>query len=236
LLQTEADFRVVSECPDGRSVVEFVEREAVDLILLDIQMPEMDGFQVVKAIPANRLPAIIFVTAFDKYALHAFEVHALDYLLKPVKPERMRTALNRVRTSPQSQTMRDDLRLRMEAVISEMETRRTAPERILLKVDGEFSFLVPEEIDWIESRGNYVELHVQGKSKLLRETLSAVEKQLRPCGFVRLSRSVVVNRQIIKTVRPVQYGEYSVELNDSTKLTLSRGYREAFFQSVQKLG
>ena len=235
LLEGEADFQIVAECPDGRSVVEFVDKQPVDLILLDIQMPAMDGFEVVKQL-ASRLPAIVFVTAFDQYALHAFEVNALDYLLKPVEAERMRSALARVRTSQQRQALRDQLQLRVDSLLSEIEASRGSPERILLKNNGAYSFLEPQEIDWVESAGNYVEVHAGTKNVLLRETLSAAEKKLCAYGFVRISRSVVVNREKIKTIRPLQFGEYSVELTNATRLVLTRGYRQDFFESVEKLG
>ena len=235
LLHAEIDFEVVGECADGHSVMEFVEKQPVDLILLDIQMPALDGFGVVQQIPAARLPAIIFVTAFDQYALHAFEVNALDYLLKPVDAGRMQSSLARVRTSRQRQAARDHLQLRVAALLSEMEASRGA-DRILLKADGAYSFLEPKEIDWVESAGNYVEVHAAGRNVLLRETLSAAEKKLRGHGFVRISRSVVVNREKINTIRALQFGEYSVELTNGTRLALTRGYRQEFFESVKQLG
>lgn len=236
LLETETDFQIVGECPDGRSVIEFVQMQPVDLVLLDIQMPAMDGLQVVKHIPDGHLPAIVFVTAFDQYALHAFEVHALDYLLKPVEAERMRTTLTRVRTSQQRQALRERLQLRLDSLLTEIEANRADPERILMKTGGGYSFLEPEEIDWIESAGNYVEVHAGGRNILLRETLSGAEKKLRAHGFVRISRSVVANRKKIKTIRPLQFGEYSVELMNATRLVLTRGYRQDFFESVEKMG
>ncbi len=236
LLAIETDFQIVRECPDGRSVIEFVEKQTVDLILLDIQMPALDGFQVVKQLSASSLPAIVFVTAFDQYAVHAFEVHALDYVLKPVEAERMRGTLARVRTSQQRQALRDQLQLRIDSLLSEIEASRGSPERILLKNNGTYSSLEPQEIDWVESAGNYVEVHARSKNVLLRETLSAAEKKLRPYGFVRISRSVVVNREKIKTIRPLQFGEYFVELTNATRLVLTRGYRHDFFESIEKLG
>ena len=235
LLEAETDFQIVGECADGRSVLEFVQKQPVDLILLDIQMPALDGFQVVKQLPPNA-PAIVFVTAYDEYAVNAFEVHALDYLLKPVEAERMKTTLARVRTSQQRQALREQLQLRLDSVLSEIEAGRDNPERILLKTDGVYSFLEPKEIDWVESAGNYVEVHAGGKNVLLRETLAGAEKKLRAYGFVRISRSVVVNREKIKTIRALQFGEYSVELTNATRLVLSRGFRQEFFDAVETLG
>ncbi len=235
LLASETDFQVVGESADGGSVLEFVRKQSVDLVLLDIQMPAMDGFQVVRQLPMDG-PAIVFVTAYDEYAVDAFEVHALDYLLKPVEVERLRTTLARVRTSQQRQALREKLELQLNSVLSEIEAGRDHPDRILLKSDGTYSFLEPKEIDWVESAGNYVEIHAGDRNVLLRETLSGAEKKLRAYGFVRISRSVVVNRERIKTVRPLQFGEYSVELNNSTRLVLTRGFRQEFFDSVPTLG
>ncbi len=232
LLADEADIDVVGVCGDGRSAIALIESSVVDLLLLDIQMPEMDGFEVLKAVAPNRLPAIIFVTAYDRYALDAFEVHALDYLLKPVAPERMRKALDHVRAGRESQVLNADLQRRIVNMLGELESRRQRAERIPVKADGEVTFLTVDEIDWIESAGNYVTLHVRGKTKLVRETLSAMEKKLAANGFVRISRSTVVNAARIKTLRPVQYGDYSIQLVDATELMLSRGYRGSFFESV----
>jgi two-component system LytT family response regulator len=232
LLSEEADVDILGECGDGRSAIAWLENNAVDLLLLDIQMPEMDGFQILRSVAANRLPTVIFVTAYDRYALDAFEVHALDYLLKPVAPERMKRALDHVRAGRKSQVLNADLQRRIVNMLAELESRRQRAERIPIKADGEVTFLAVNEIDWIESAGNYVNLHVRGKTKLVRETLSAMERKLTANGFVRISRSTVINAARIRTLRPAQYGDYSVYLIDATELTLSRGYRESFFESV----
>jgi len=232
LLANESDIDVAGECADGRSTVAFLEKNAVDLLLLDIQMPEMDGFEVLKAIAPDRLPAVVFVTAYDRYALDAFEVHALDYLLKPVAAERMKAALDHVRADLQTQILNADIQRRVANMLAEMESRRRRNERIPVKSGGEIAFLAAEEIDWIESAGNYVTLHISNKTKFLRETLSAMEKKLASHGFVRISRSTVVNTSRIKAMRSSQYGDYKIQLVDSTELTLSRGYRESFFELV----
>ncbi|MGA2003138.1 MAG: LytTR family DNA-binding domain-containing protein [Terriglobales bacterium] len=232
LLADESDIDVVGECADGRSTVAFVENNAVDLLLLDIQMPEMDGFEVLKAIAPDRLPAVVFVTAYDRYALDAFEVHALDYLLKPVAGERIKAALDHVRAGQQTQLLSADIQRRLANLLTEHELRGRRNERISVKSDGEITFLAAEEIDWIESAGNYVTLHIGNKTKFLRETLSAMEKKLASHGFVRISRSTVVNTAKIKAMRSSQYGDYKIQLLDATELTLSRGYRESFFELV----
>ena len=195
-------------------------------------MPEMDGFEVLKSIATERMPAVIFVTAYDRYALDAFDVHALDYLLKPVAPERMKSALNHVRASLNS-SLRADAQRRMTNLLTTLESRRYKKERILVKSGGEIAFLATDEIDWVESAGNYVTLHLADKTKFLRETLSAMEKKLACHGFVRISRSTVVNTARIKAMRSAQYGGYKIQLLDATELTLSRGYRESFFDLVK---
>ncbi len=232
LLSGEAGIEVVAQASNGQSALEIISRQPIDLVLLDIQMPEMNGFEMVKRIPAERLPIIIFVTVYDQYALDAFEVHAMDYLLKPVPEERLRAALQRVRSALPKPA--EDLHRRLAEMLAEMEARRSTADRILLKSDGEIVFYDPEEIDWIESAGNYVTLHMGTKRKFLRETLTNLQKKLRPYGFARISRSVVVNTGRILTMRSVQFGDYSIQLKDATRLTLNRGYREAFFERVDR--
>ena len=237
LLNDEHDVAIVGECPDGKSTVAFIENNAVDLLLLDIQMPEMDGFEVLRSIPSDRLPAVVFVTAYDRYALDAFEVHALDYLLKPVVPERMKAALNHVRlkharVGQEREQLSSDIQRRIANMLTELESRHPQRERILVKSDGEITFLAASEIDWVESAGNYVTLHLSNKTKFLRETLSAMEKKLASHGFIRISRSAVVNTARIKAMRSAHYGDYKIQMHDATELTLSRGYRESFFALV----
>ncbi len=232
LLVDESDIAVVGDCPDGRSTVAFLQQNAVDLLLLDIQMPEMDGFEVLKSIDTDRMPAVIFVTAYDQYALDAFEVHALDYLLKPVAHERMRAALNHVRAALR---LGGDFQRRLANMLTDIESHRALSTRIPVKSDGEIAFLEVQEIDWVKSAGNYVTLHLNNKTKFLRETLSAMEQRLDAHGFVRISRSTIVNTARIKAMRPSHYGDYTIQLLDATELTLSRGYRQSFFASVNLL-
>ncbi len=235
LLGAEPDITIAGECSNGIDTVAFVERGQVDLVLLDIQMPEMNGFDVIRTLAAKHLPAVIFVTAYDAYALRAFEVHALDYLLKPVEAGRLTAALNRVRDDHRRHQRDQELQCRVAALLVELAMRRAPRDQILVKSDGEMTFLAPEDIDWVESAGNYVTLHMKGKTKLLRETLQAIEKKLAPYKFARISRSVVVNTARIQALRSAQYGDYHVQLRDATELTLSRGYRDAFFGSVERL-
>lgn len=224
LLQEEADLDIVAECGDGKSAIATIERERPDLVFLDIQMPEVDGFGVVQAL-RDAMPLTIFVTAYDRYAMKAFEVHALDYLLKPVGKERLKAAVERARGQlglpPDGSFQRRVLEL-----LGDMEARQQAPERIVIKSDGEIVCLKPNEIDWAESAGNYVCLHVGGATHILRETITALESRLGPRQFMRVHRSTLVNVDRIKTLKPSLYGDYSILLRDGTKLTLSRGFRE----------
>lgn len=232
LLEDERDIEITAQCSDGRSALAYVERSAIDLALLDIQMPEMNGLEMVKHLAPERMPSIVFVTVYDDYALQAFGVHAVDYLLKPVEKERLSLALDQVRKRQNVALPSVELHRRMAEMVRHLESLRTPPNRIPLKSNGQITFYDPEEIDWIEAEGNYVSLHLTGKREFLRESLSAFESRLKPYGFVRISRSVVVNTTRIKSMRSAQYGDYLIQLRDSTELMLNRRYRETFFQSV----
>jgi two-component system LytT family response regulator len=235
LLQTESDILVVGECPDGRSLIEFLQREPIDLLLVDIQLPELNGFEALRLISAERLPAIIFITAVDSYALEAFEFHPLDYLMKPVDKARLLVAIKQVRLRHSLQTFNVDLRRQITRMLAELETRRPVSDRIVVKSEGEIVFLYPEEIDWVESAREHICLHTGGKALLLRDTLYAFKKKLSEYKFVWISRSKLVNTGNIRTVRPARFGDYSVEMRDGTKLVLARGYRRTFFESVGSL-
>lgn len=224
LLEEETDLEIVAECGDGKSAIATIERERPDLVFLDIQMPEVDGFGVVQEL-LDAMPLTIFVTAYDRYAMKAFEVHALDYLLKPVGRERLKAAVDRARGQLQ-RPPDGTFQRRVLELLGDMEARQQAPERIVIKADGEIVCLKPNEIDWAESAGNYVCLHVGGATHILRETITALESRLGPRQFMRVHRSTLVNVDRIKTLKPSLYGDYSILLRDGTKLTLSRGFRE----------
>lgn len=225
LLEDEADLEIVAECGDGRSAISLIKREKPDLVFLDIQMPEVDGFGVVAALK-DQMPLTIFVTAYDSYAMKAFEVHALDYLLKPVGKERLAEALGRARKQLQHPSAEGMFQRRVLDLLGDLESRQHAPQRIVIKADGEIVCLKPGEIDWAESAGNYVCLHVGGHTHILRETITSLEGRLGARQFLRVHRSTLVNVDRIKTLRPSLYGDYAILLRDGTKLTLSRGFRE----------
>jgi two-component system, LytTR family, response regulator len=244
LLDDEPDLEVVAECGDGKSAIATIKREKPDLVFLDIQMPEIDGFGVVSALrdqaaPETNgaglngawMPLTVFVTAYDRYAMKAFEVHALDYLLKPVAKERLTEALDHARKQLQhpSEAM---FQRRVLNLLGELDSRQTQPQRIVIKADGEIVCLKPGEIDWAESAGNYVCLHVGQATHILRETITSLETRLGHNQFLRVHRSTLVNVDRIKTLRPSLYGDYSILLRDGTKLTLSRGFRETVLKRL----
>ncbi len=230
LLEEEPDLEIVAECGDGKSAIATIQRERPDLVFLDIQMPEVDGFGVVQEL-RDVMPLTIFVTAYDRYAMKAFEVHALDYLLKPVGKERLAEAVARARRQLQHPPD-GSFQRRVLEMLADMEARQQTPERIVIKADGEIVCLKPNEIDWAESAGNYVCLHVGGATHILRETITALESRLGPRQFMRVHRSTLVNVDRIKTLKPSLYGDYSILLRDGTKLTLSRGFRESVLKRL----
>ncbi len=228
LLETEPDIEVIGECADGREAVATIQKAKPDLVFLDIQMPELDGFGVVEAIGAETAPVVVFVTAYDKFALRAFEIHAVDYLLKPFDRERFQTALRR---AVERIKHRADSALieRQAALIAELKSPRPT-DRLAIQSGGHIVWLKLDEVDWISAADNYAELHAGPKSHLLRETLGALETRLAPEKFVRISRSVIVNAGRIKELKHLFYGGYELTLQDGTKLTLSRRYRDKLRQ------
>jgi two-component system LytT family response regulator len=225
LLQAEKDIEIVGQCRDGEEAVTAIHDHAPDLVFLDVQMPQMNGFEVIEAIGTEKMPLVIFVTAYDQHALKAFQVRALDYLLKPFDRERFADALARAR----KQMERDetgDIGRRLLALVKDLRRDQPRTERLVVKSGGRLFFLRADEIDWIEAAGNYVRLHVGTTSHLLRETMNAIEGRLDPETFFRIHRSRIVNMERIQELQPWLNGEYAVLLRTGTRLTLSRGYRE----------
>ena len=224
LLETDDDIEVCAECGDGRSAVEKITALAPDLVFLDIQMPELDGFGVLAELTLPKLPAVVFVTAYDHFALKAFEVHAVDYLLKPFDRERFREALQRAKAriaSTQTQPAGENLR----ALLADLRPDAKALQKIAIKSTGRVTFVKVEDIDWVEAADNYVDIHAGSASHLLRETMTALSARLPAEKFVRINRSCIVNLERVKELQPLFHGEYTILLNDGTKLTLSRNYR-----------
>lgn len=233
LLKSDSEIEIVSECSSGTKAVAAVQKQAPDLLFLDIQMPELDGFGVLKTLPTQNMPYVIFVTAYDQYALRAFEVYALDYLLKPFDRERFQKALDRAK----SQIRKDRSSSLSQGILSLVEELKGGPrhlERLLIKQNGRVHLLKTQDIDWIEAEGNYVRIHAGKDVHLLRETITTLETQLNPRKFMRIHRSSIVNLDRIKELQPWFHGEYRIILRDGTQLMLSRSYREKLNEVLGK--
>jgi two-component system LytT family response regulator len=229
LLQQHADIELVGECTNGLETVTAIERLSPDLVFLDVQMPEMDGFEVMRALEAGHVPAIVFVTAYDEYAVRAFEVHALDYLLKPFSSVRFTATLAHARDHLHRDHAGELGRKLLTLAPALWERSGGArPERLLVRSAGRVHFVRTADIEWCEAAGNYVRLHVGQESHLFRETMNTLESKLDPRHFVRIHRSTIVNVEQIEQLRSSLGGESTVFLRNGVKLTLSRGYREGF--------
>jgi len=226
LLADQPGLEVVGEASDGDQAVAAILGQEPDLVFLDVQMPKRTGFDVIQAVGADRMPAVVFVTAYDQYALKAFDVHAVDYLLKPFDRERFEGAVDRARRKLDADEG-GALKTQLMQLVREMQPA-AAPrqDRIVVKSGGRLFFLRTDEIDWIEAAGNYVRVHVGKEAHLLRETMNAIETRLDQKMFLRIHRSRIVNMERVKELHPWFNGDYAGILGDGTKLMLSRGYRD----------
>ena len=221
LLQQVHDVEIVAECADGAEAAEAIRKHRPDVAFLDIQMPELDGFDVLSSLGETRPTAIVFVTAYDKHAIRAFEEQALDYLLKPVNAERLQRAVERVR----SQVRQADIGGTLAAILRDVRSQTSWLQRIAVRSRGKVAFVQTDDITRIESAGNYARLFAGKENHLIRETLTALEGKLDPQKFVRIHRSTIVNVNAIRELRPWFAGDYIVVMLDGTELTLSRTYR-----------
>ncbi|HEV3236549.1 MAG TPA: LytTR family DNA-binding domain-containing protein [Gemmataceae bacterium] len=224
LLEGDSDVQVIGECADGLDAVNTVRENKPDLVFLDVQMPALDGFSVLEALGPHDMPTTIFVTAYDRYAIKAFEVHALDYLLKPFDRDRFRKALERAKAQLAQSRIRANEK-KLEDLLTEVTQDRKGIERIVIKSTSRVFFLRTDEIDWIEAAGNYLKLHAGKEFHLLRETMNGLDAKLDPNKFLRIHRSTIVNVERIKELQPFFHGDYLVILKDGTQLTLSRTHR-----------
>ena len=234
LLQPETDIEVIAECADGVAAVAAIQQHAPDLVFLDVQMPGLTGFDVIQHVGPDRMPIVIFVSAYDEYALKAFEVHAIDYLLKPFGRDRFQKTLQHARASLERRRA-GDLGRRLLALVNDIKPEPPRLDRLVVKSGGRVFFLRTDEIDWIEAAGNYVRLHLGEESHLFRETMNRMEQRLDARRFSRIHRSRIVNTERIKELQPWFNGEYLVVLRNGTKLTLSRGYREKLQEQLGKM-
>jgi len=224
-LQDEADIEIIGECGDGFEAVKAISEWKPHLVLLDVQMPGLDGFGVLEALTPEEIPAVVFVTAFDQYAVRAFEAQAVDYLMKPFSKERVEEAVRRVRELVKGKSL-EDFRESISRIVEKIRRDRSFPEWVLLKSDGKNVFVKVKDIDWIESSRNNVRIHVGTTLYLLHETTSAIASRLDPKKFLRIHRSAIVNIERIKELHPWFNGDYAVILRDGTQLTLSSSYRD----------
>lgn len=224
LLDRTPEAEVVDECGTGSQAIHAIGDHSPDLVFLDVQIPEVDGFGVIEAIRAARAPAIVFVTACEEYALKAFEARACDYVLKPVAPERFgaafRHAADRVRAE-----RANDLLERLAGLVERLEGASPPCQRLPIRTHGRFYFLDIDEIDWLEASDNYVKVHARGKAHMIRQTLGCMEESLRRRGFVRVHRSAIVNIARIREIQPWFSGEYVVVMRNGAKVRSSRAYR-----------
>jgi two-component system, LytTR family, response regulator len=231
LLSDEPGMEIAGEAADGASAADAIRALSPDLVFLDVQMPGSTGFDVIERVGADKMPFVVFVTAYDRYALRAFDVHALDYLLKPFDRDRFRQAIARARQQLERRTG-GDIERRLMALVKDLKPAQSRVDRFVVKSGGRVFFVRNDEIDWIEAAGNYVKLHVGTDSHLFRETMNSVEARLDPDLFFRIHRSHIVNIERIRELQPWFNGEYVVFLKNGTRLTLSRGYRERLQERV----
>jgi two-component system LytT family response regulator len=237
-LKPEADVKIVGEAADGPSALQAIAKLAPDLVFLDIRMPGLNGFEVVDRVSQSqtRLPVFVFVTAFDQYAIRAFEARALHYLLKPVDPKHVLTAVQRARTELAKDGLLEEARARIMTLVSSQDGHAPAKpdvparielERVVIRVQDRFLLLKTSEVDWVESAGNYLKVHSRGRSFMLRMTMGELEEKLDSRKFVRIHRSTIVNIDRLVEVKPSLHGDFDVMLCDGTTLRMSRGYRDS---------
>ncbi|MBS1789292.1 MAG: response regulator transcription factor [Acidobacteria bacterium] len=228
LLADHHDITVIGECRDGQEAVNAILANRPDLIFLDVQMPEMDGFEVIQSISDEYTPATVFVTAFDEHAIRAFEVNAIDYLLKPIDAARFEKTVLRVITRLSSTNAQSghEPDYQLFAFVERLRAERKYSTRFVVRTGSKLSFVRVSDVEWIDAADNYVRLHVSGREHFVRDTLKSVETQLDPEIFVRVHRSLIINLDCIESVEPSFHGEYLVTMKDGAKLSTSRSYSE----------
>jgi two-component system LytT family response regulator len=232
-LSRHSDFQVVAECSNAREAAQAINRESPNVVFLDVQLPGRSGIDLLSDISVKRFPHIIFVTAHDQYAVKAFEINALDYLLKPIDDDRFICAVQRAREAVHAEGNLDITRRVADAFDTlQLRSSLAASDRLVIRSGGRVVFARYGEIDWVEAAGDYVTVHCGAKSWLMRETMSALEQQLKSRGFVRIHRSAIVRIQAISEMRALDNGEYRVCLRCGTELRLSRNYRDALPQML----
>jgi two-component system LytT family response regulator len=230
MLEKHPSVEIAGECGNGREAVDRIRAEKPDLVFLDVQMPEMDGFMTLETLNPENLPQIVFVTAYEQYAIRAFEIHALEYLLKPFDQPRFDKAMSRVNEKFANRDQAQTERKQIAALLENVARKSPYLERLVVKTGGRIIFLKTGEVDWIQADDKYAHLHTGHKSYLVRQTLGVLEAQLDPQKFVRIHRSAIVNIERIKELQPMFTGDHTVVLENGTKLTLSRSYKNRVFE------
>lgn len=225
LIQADPETEVVGECGDGVAATKAILEQEPDLVLLDVQMPEMDGFGVIDTVGADRMPAVVFVTAYDQFAVKAFEVNALDYLLKPFDDARFRSAMTKAKAAVRSADAAP-LHEKLVGLLRSTGRDREPLTRIVVKDAGRVYFVKADDLDWIQAASYYAKLHVGQRTHLLRESMNSLEERLDPKVFFRVSRSAIVNLDRVKEIQPFGGGSHLVILHDGTRVRLSRRRRE----------
>jgi two-component system LytT family response regulator len=243
------NIHVVGECSSGREAVASINALTPDLLFLDIQMPELNGFDVLRHVVVSPMPVVIFVTAYDQYAIKAFEYHAFDYLLKPISENRFREALSHVAVELDRRMlhsypeklkamMSDYLRMigkeQGKQSVSVSAHRRSYLQRLMIKTTNDFTIVPTDEIIWIESAGDLVYVHTRGKKHVYRKTMIDLAAELDTNKFIRIHRSAIVNIEKIKSLRPISHGDFEIHLENEIALRLSRTYRSLLQQALEK--
>lgn len=226
LLKNEPDARILAECGDGLEAISAIRELQPDLLFLDVQMPEISGFDVLREVNTEKCaPAVIFVTAFDQHTIEAFDAHAVDYLLKPYAEERFRQAVARARARIETKPIApfDE---QLSLLLARLQSNESYLERIIVSHKDRLIVVLIRDIDWIETYGNYLKIHTAGKTYLLRETMNKLAEKINAKKFIRIHRSTLVNLDRIRELQPMFGGQYAVVLRDGTELTLSRNYRK----------
>jgi two-component system LytT family response regulator len=227
-LTEEANIHSIIEAKDGIEAVQFIQEKKTDLVFLDIQMPGMNGFEVIEAVGIENMPAVVFVTAYDQYAIDAFEVQAVDYLLKPYDQERFRKSFNRAleQIEKKGSGMESAAAASVKRLLEEIKKEKKYLQRIMVKRGSRFFFVKPDKIMYISSEEKYIKLHTAEGTYLIRDTMSRMEQHLDPAAFVRIHRSYIVNIDFIKEIQPWSHGDYIVILKNGARLNLSRRFSE----------
>ena len=235
LLATDPELEIIGECGNGRAALQAIAEQKPDLIFLDVKMPEINGFAMLRALPPGQLPAVIFTTAYEEYAIRAFEFHALDYLLKPFDKERFERALDHAKNRLADKIERQLETEQITELLKNAEENPRYLERLLIKHNGRIVFLKTKEIDWIKADDKYVQIYVAKVAHLVRQTLTAMKTQLDPQTFVQIHRSAIINIERIKEMKMLASGEYTVILESGAKIPVSRSYKDHLFCLLGKL-